>query len=205
MNQTVDDTPWWGRTLERGLEVLPDKVNTFMQTLAALRAGQQPVVDVQPEAQPGAAIDQPQPAKPSGPDAMIINTLEKLRPHILQCLQDGTPGSDFAAALINETKSEQLYQFMSGQGKAGLFALMQKHTQLWADTRPWAQRLEAFADEFLDAERVKETSQLLRRPGSEAKRPRANRNRSQLGQTNSHGRPESEPPYGLVFIGFRID
>jgi hypothetical protein len=153
-SEKEDDTPWWARTIERTLEVLPDKVNTFMGTLAAMRAGSQPpIIDGQP--QPGQAAIEP--AKPSGPDAMIVSTLEKLKPAILQCLQDGTPGSDFAAALINETKSEQLYQFMTQQGKAGLFTLMQKHQELWAATRPSAQRLESFADEFLDVDRVKRT------------------------------------------------
>jgi hypothetical protein len=156
------DIPWWGGAIMKGLEVLPGAVTNFMSNLAVARTGQgQPVPPVETEVED----DEPaqiEPAKPTGPDAMIIDVLSKLKDPIVQALANGTPGSDFAAALIHESKNEQLYKFLSAQGKAGLFTIMMKHPDLWRETRPYSQRLEKFADEFLDSEKVKQTLEIGR-------------------------------------------
>jgi hypothetical protein len=159
------DMPWYAKALMQGLDVLPGAISNVMHNIAVARAGQgvpqAPPVDAEPtEEELPAAIAPPQP----GPDAMIINALSTLKAPIIQALATASPGYDFAAALIYETKNEQLYSFLSGQGKEGLFAILQKHQELWAATRPYAARLEKFADEFLDAERVKSTLIALQAP-----------------------------------------
>jgi hypothetical protein len=158
--EAADDTPWWGKLIERGLETLPDAANTFMHNLAVMRTGQgnaeAPAVEADAE-QPAAAI---QPPQPTGPDAIIINILGQLKDPLIQALANGTPGSDFAAAIINHFKNEQVYTFLTEKGKQGMFNLMQKHPDLWRETRAHAARLEVFADEFLDAERVKAALQM---------------------------------------------
>jgi hypothetical protein len=160
------DMPWYAKALMQGLDVLPGAISNVMHNIAVARAGQgvpqAPPVDADAaEEETPAAIAPPQPASP---DAMIINALSTLKAPIIQALATASPGYDFAAALIYETKNEQLYSFLSGQGKEGLFAILQKHQELWAATRPYAARLEKFADEFLDVERVKSTLIALQAP-----------------------------------------
>ena len=148
--------PWYGSALMKALEIIPGAVTNFMHNVAVARAGQgvpQPPPDSEVTEEEPAKIEAP---KPTGQDAIIINTLGQLKDAIIHALATEAPGYDFAAALIHETKSEQLYGFLSSQGKAGLFNILQKHPQLWTETRPYAQRLEKFADEFLDKARVQE-------------------------------------------------
>jgi hypothetical protein len=155
MGGEEESLPWYGSALMKALEIIPGAVTNFMHNVAVARAGQGV-----PQA-PDAEVEEDEPAKieapkPSGQDAIIINTLGQLKDAIIQALATGAPGYDFAAALIHETKSEQLYGFLSSQGKAGLFTILQKHQELWSATRPYAQQLEKFADQFLDKARVQE-------------------------------------------------
>ena len=158
MGGEEESLPWYGSALMKALEIIPGAVTNFMHNVAVARAGQgvpqaPPDSEVTEEETEPAKIEAP---KPPSQDAIIINTLSQLKDAIIQALATGAPGYDFAAALIHETKSEQLYGFLSSQGKAGLFTILQKHPQLWAETRPFAPRLEKFADEFLDRNRVNE-------------------------------------------------
>jgi hypothetical protein len=150
------DMPWYASAALKALDIIPGAVTNFMHNVAVARTGQgQPEQPATEAEVVEAAPSLPAPAQPTGPDALIIDTLGKLKADIINALATGATGYDFAAALIHATKSEQLYGFLSGQGKAGLFTILQKHKELWSETRPYAQRLEKFADEFLDTEKVK--------------------------------------------------
>jgi hypothetical protein len=157
-----DDTPWYAAVGLRALEKITDGATNFMHNLAVARAGMgEPIPPT--ESAPEGDAEQPaaRPAQPSK-DAIIVTVLTNLRPPLLEALATGVPGFDFAAWLITQNGDDRLYNLMCAEGKQGLFNLMQKHPQLWQETRPHAVRLDAFADEFLDKEKVAAAIQLAR-------------------------------------------
>jgi hypothetical protein len=158
-----DDTPWYAAVGLRALDTIAANATNFMHNLAVARSGMgEPVAPPEGEAE---ATDQPgpaRPAQPAGKDAIIFTVLTNLRPPLLEALSTGVPGFDFAAWLITQNGDDRLYNLMAAEGKQGLFNLMQKHPQLWMETRAHAVRLDSFADEFLDKEKVAAAIQLAR-------------------------------------------
>ena len=158
-----DDTPWYAAVGLRALDTIAGNATNFMHNLAVARSGMGAPV-APPEGEAATETTEQPAARPAQPskDAIIVTVLTNLRAPLMEALTTGVAGFDFAAWLVMQNGNDRLYNVMAAEGKQGLFNLMQKHPQLWGETRAHATRLDAFADEFLDQEKVAAAIQLAR-------------------------------------------
>lgn len=145
-----------GLTLAMGLAA------SMVHNWAVGRAGRGQTIDPQQVAQQVGQVAQDQPAAPlpsgkhpgaaagvNGPANPYHALLTQLREPLLQSLDAGETGGDFAAKLI-DWQGVIAFESLRGIGKDALLAILSNYPPIWQVAQTIPERFEAFLDEFLE-------------------------------------------------------
>jgi hypothetical protein len=163
---------WLAPTLDFAGNAL-DKITTGLGHLRALRENgtAQPAPAQQPTAQELPAAEKPPQEDPVL--GMKRKYAELIHPHLITALRNGTPGHEFAGALIHETGGVASYDSIAGGGYNSVLDFLRSSPPLYQELlRPpiGGQMLEKFIAEFLQRDKALQCAALLK-SASEPQQP----------------------------------
>lgn len=174
---------WLEPALEIGGKVI-DAAQNMMHNYAIAKAGQGtplPPPTVNGDGSPTAEIQQ---SEEDQNVLMMKQYAKQIKDPLCQALRSNMSGSRFAGDFLVRA-GEMPYQFLVGQGEAGLFAILQSDSGTWGEIIKFgAPRVQQFITEFLDAQAAVNEAAMIRA---------GNQNRPTVQQPPPAGRP-SKPP-----------